>query len=110
MRFWMLLLIPVIAFSMGCAKPVMMGTPIDKAKVEQIIPGATSQAKVVELFGQPMKTEMVSGGMTKHTYSYYEEQPRVWTKNVQVKHLMEVYTQGGVVLKYDIRKEGIDSK
>ncbi len=39
MKFWMLLLIPVIAFSIGCA-PTIMGTPIDKAKLEQIVPGA----------------------------------------------------------------------
>jgi len=107
MRFWMVLLIPVIAFSIGCAKPVIMGTPIDKAKVEQIVPGVTPEAKVVELLGPPSKTEMVSG-MTKHTYSYYEEQPRIWTKNVQIKHVLDVYTQGGVVRKYDMRKEGID--
>jgi hypothetical protein len=73
MRFWMLLLIPVIAFSIGCGKPIIVGTPIDKAKVEQIVPGTTSEAKVVELFGQPLKTEMVSGGLTKHTFSYYKE-------------------------------------
>ncbi len=110
MRFWMLLLIPVMVFSIGCAKPIIMGTPIDKAKVEQIVPGTTSEGKVVELFGQPMKTEMVSGGLTKHTYSYYEEHPRFWTKNIQIKHVLDVYTRGGVVQKYDMRKEGIDPK
>ena len=108
MRFWMLLLIPVIAFSIGCGKPVVMGTPIDKAKVEQIVPGSTSETKVAELFGRPMKTEMVSGGLTKHTYSYYEETPRFWYKNVQVKQVLEVYTKGGVVQKYDLKKEGVD--
>ena len=108
MRFWMILLIPVIAFSIGCGKPIIMGTPIDKAKLEQIVPGTTPEGKVVELLGQPMKTEAVAGGMTKHTYSYYEEQPRFWSKNVQVKHLLEVYTKGGVVQKYDMKKEGVD--
>ena len=107
MRFWMLLLIPVIAFSIGCGKPIIVGTPIDKAKVEQIVPGTTSEAKVAELFGQPFKTEMVSGGVTKNTYTYYEEHPRIFRKNVQVKQLLEVYTQGGVVQKYDLKKEGV---
>jgi outer membrane protein assembly factor BamE (lipoprotein component of BamABCDE complex) len=110
MRFWMLLLIPVIAFSIGCGKPIIVGTPIDKAKVEQIVPGTTSEAKVVELFGQPLKTEMVSGGLTKHTFSYYEEHPRIIRKNVQVKEVLEVYTQGGVVQKYDLRKEGVGAE
>ncbi len=110
MKYWMLVLVPVIAFSIGCGKPIMMGTPIDKAKLEQIVPGTTSEAKVVELFGQPQKKEMMSGNINKLTYTYYEEQPRFWTKNVQIKHILDVYTQGGVVQKYEMRKEGIDPK
>lgn len=109
MKFWMLLLIPVIAFSIGCA-PIIMGTPIDKAKLEQLVPGKTPEAKVTELFGQPFKKEMVSGDMTKYTYTYYEENPRIFRKNVQTKQLLDVYTQGGTVLKYDLRKEGIGDK
>jgi SmpA / OmlA family len=109
MKFWMLLLIPVIAFSIGCA-PTIMGTPIDKAKLEQLVPGTTPEAKVTELFGQPFKKEMVSGDMTKYTYTYYEEHPRIFRKNVQTKQILDVYTQGGVVLKYDLRKEGIGDK
>ncbi|NWF53647.1 MAG: outer membrane protein assembly factor BamE [Syntrophaceae bacterium] len=110
MKFWMLLLIPAIAFSIGCGKPIIMGTPIDKAKVEQLVPGTTSEAKVKEIFGQPEKTEMVSGGVTKYTYSYYEEQPRIFRKNVQIKHVLDVYTQKGVVQKYDLKREGVEDK
>ncbi len=110
MKFWMLLLIPVIAFSIGCGKPIMMGTPIDKAKLDQLVPGKTPEAKVTELFGQPFKKEMVSGDMTKYTYGYYEETPRIFRKNVQSKQILDVYTQGGTVLKYDLRKEGIGDK
>jgi len=110
MRFWMLLLIPVIAFSIGCGKPIIQGTPIDKAKLEQIVPGTTSEAKVAEILGPPFKTEMVSGGVTKSTYSYYEEHPRIFRKNVQIKHVLDVYSQKGVVLKYDLRKEGVEDK
>jgi outer membrane protein assembly factor BamE (lipoprotein component of BamABCDE complex) len=106
----MILLIPVIAFSIGCGKPIIQGTPIDKAKLEQIVPGTTSEAKVTELFGQPFKTEMVSGGVTKKTYSYFEEHPRIFRKNVQIKHILDVYSQGGVVQKYDLKKEGVEDK
>ncbi len=109
MRFWMLLLIPVIAFSIGCA-PTIMGTPIDKAKLEQIVPGKTPEGKVTEVFGQPYKKEMVSGDTTKYTYTYYEEHPRIFRKNVQIKQVLDVYTQKGTVLKYDLRKEGVEDK
>jgi hypothetical protein len=110
MRFWMLLLIPVIAFSIGCGKPIMMGTPIDKAKLEQLVPGKTPEGKLAEIFGQPDKKEMVSGGMTKYTYSYYEEHPRIFSKTEQIKQVLDVYTQKGTVLKYDLRKEGVEGK
>jgi outer membrane protein assembly factor BamE (lipoprotein component of BamABCDE complex) len=110
MRFWMLLLIPVIAFSIGCGKPIIQGMPIDKAKLEQLVPGKTPEGKVTEVFGQPYKKEMVSGDTTKYTYTYYEEHPRIWTKNVQVKQVLDVYTKGGVVEKYDLKKEGIEDK
>jgi len=109
MKFWMLVLIPLIAFSIGCAKPYYVGTPIEKSKLDQIIPGTTTESKVIELFGQPFKTEGAPGGVTKHVFTYYEEQPKIFTKNVQIKHTLDLYTQGGVVQKYDLKKEGVDS-
>ena len=60
MKYWMLVLIPVVALSIGCA-PTIMGTPIDRAKLDQIVPGTTTDAKVMEVFGQPFKKEMVAG-------------------------------------------------
>lgn len=109
MKYWMFVLIPIIAFSIGCGKPLYIGTPIEKSKLEQIIPGTTPESKVVELFGKPFKTEATPDGMTKHVFTYYEEQPRTWTKNVQIKQTLDVYTKGGIVQKYDLKKEGIDS-
>ncbi len=106
MKFWMLLLIPVIAFSIGCA-PVYMGTPIDQAKVDQIGPG-TPEGKVTEVLGEPFKKEAVSADTTKYTYTYYEENPRIFRKNIQTKHILEVYTKGGKVEKYDLKKESIN--
>jgi hypothetical protein len=108
MKYWMLVLIPVMALSLGCGKPTMMGTPIDKAKLEQVVPGTTTDAKVMEIFGEPFKKEMVAGNMTKYTYTYFKDQPRFWSKNVRTKQILELYTQGGVVQKYDLKNEGID--
>lgn len=108
MKFWILLLIPVIAFSIGCAKPYYAGTPIDSSKVDQIVPGTTTESKVVDLFGKPFKTEPAPGGMTKHVFTYYEDKPRIWNKDEQVKQTLDVFTQGGVVQKYELKKEGVD--
>ena len=109
MRYLMLLLIFVIAFSVGCAKPYIVGTPIEKARVDQIVPGTTQEYKVIEMFGQPAKKEMTGAGETKYVYSYYEEMPRFWSKNIQHKRTFEVFTKGGVVQKYNFKREGIDS-
>ena len=109
MKYWMLVLIPVMAFSIGCGKPTIMGTPIDRAKLEQIVPGTTTDAKVMEVFGQPFKKEMVAGDMTKYTYTYFENQPRFWSKNKVNKQTLDVYTKGGLVQKYDLKNEGIDN-
>jgi hypothetical protein len=108
MKYWMLVLIPVMAFTLGCGKPNIMGTPIDKAKLEQVVPGATTDAKVMEIFGEPFKKEMVAGGATKYIYTYYEEHPRIIRKNKVYKQTLELYTQGGMVQKYDLKNEGID--
>ena len=109
MKYLMALLILVIAFSLGCAKPYMVGTPIERAKLDQLVPGTTPDSKVMELFGKPEKQEQMSTGQTKLVYSYYEEIPKFWTKNIQRKTILEVLTQGGVVQKYDLKREAIDS-
>ena len=108
MKYWMLVLIPVMAFTLGCGKPTIMGTPIDKAKLEQVIPGTTKEAQLTGIFGQPFKTEMAPGGVTKYTYTYFEEYPRIFRKNKVAKQTLELYTKGGVVQKYDLKDEGIN--
>ena len=110
MRYLMFLLIPVIAFSIGCGKPYIVGTPIEKAKVDQIVPGTTKEDKVVEMFGQPMKKEKTPTGEMKYIYGYYEEYPKFWTKNIRHKTTLEIFTKDGVVQKYDLKREGVDEE
>ena len=109
MKYLLLMLIPVIAFSIGCGKPYVVGTPLDKAKLDQIIPGATSEDKVVEILGQPAMKETVGAGQMKSVYNYFSVEPRFWTKDVERKTTLEVYTQNGVVQRYEFKREGIDS-
>jgi len=108
MKSLKLLVILWVALGLGCGTPYIVGKPIDKAKVDQIVPGTTTESKVVELFGQPTKTESVATGETKYIFSYFEEQPRIWTKNKVIKQTLEVYTRNGVVQKYELKKEGVD--
>ncbi|MGA2954898.1 MAG: outer membrane protein assembly factor BamE [Thermodesulfobacteriota bacterium] len=109
MKYLLLLLIPVMAFSIGCGQPYMVGTPLDKAKVDQIIPGTTSEDKVVEMLGQPAKKETVGAGQMKYVYNYFSVEPRFWTKNVERKTALEVFTKDGVVQRYEFKREGVDS-
>ena len=107
MKYLLLVLIPVIAFSVGCGTPYVVGKPIEKAKVDQMVPGTTKEDKVMEMFGQPEKKEMTPAGETKYTYSYFEVTPRFFWKDREQKNILEVYTKNGTVLKYDFRREGV---
>ncbi len=107
MKYWMLVLIPVLALSIGCGKPYVTGTPVEKSKLDQIVPGQSPEAKVTQVFGEPFKKEAVEGDMTRYTYTYFKEEPRFWTKNKVTKQTLEIYTKAGVVQKYNLKDEGI---
>ncbi len=109
MKYLLLIMIPVLALSFACAKPYVVGTPIDKGKVDQIVPGTTKEGQIVDMFGQPAKKETTSSGETKYVYSYYTTIPKFWSKDVQQKTSLEVYANKGVVSKYDIKREGVNS-
>ncbi len=109
MKYLMLLLIPVVALSFACAKTYTVGTPVDKAKLDQIVPGTTKEGQIVEMFGQPAKKETTAAGETMYVYSYYTNTPKFWTKDIVHKTILEVYARNGVVQKYDIKREGVDS-
>jgi len=102
------IVILLIGFSFGCAQPYIVGKAIEPSKVDQIVPGTTSENKVVEIFGQPTKKETIAGGGMRYDYSYYQEIPQIWTKTIQQKDTLEIFIQRGVVQKYDLKKEGIN--
>ena len=52
---------------------------------------------------------MTGLGETKYIYSHYEEIPKFWSKNIEHKRTLEVFTKGVVVQRYDFKREGIDS-
>ncbi len=108
MKWLMVVLVPLIVFVFGCGRPYTLGTPIEKPKVDQIVPGSTPEAKIVEMFGQPVKKEATGGGGMKYVYSSYRETPQFWSKNIQEKSLLEIYLQNEIVQRYEVKKEGID--
>jgi outer membrane protein assembly factor BamE (lipoprotein component of BamABCDE complex) len=107
-KYLLFALIPVIALAIGCGKPYFIGTPIDKSKVDQIVPGTTTEAKLIEMFGQPASKDTVAGEI-RYTYSHYENHPKFWMKDVVYKSTLQVFAKNGVVQRYDFRKEGVDS-
>jgi hypothetical protein len=45
----------------------------------------------------------------KYVYNYFSVEPRFWTKDVERKTALEVFTKDGVVQRYEFKREGIDS-
>ncbi len=108
MRVLVLCLISAMVFSIGCAgTPVTRGTPIESAKIEQLVPGTTNEGKVVEMFGNPAAKQPMDGGKVKYIYTYYQDVPKIWRKNIQQKSVLEVYLQDGIVQGYDLKRDGI---
>ncbi len=108
MKWFVLVLIAVIAFSFGCAKPYTLGVPIERAKVDQIVPGTTPELKVIEIFGPPEKKEATKGGGIKYVYNSFKDDPRVWSKSIQRKSILELYIREGIVQGYELKSESIN--
>ncbi len=104
----LVVIVAIFVFSLGCAgAPQTRGTPIESAKIEQLVPGTTDEGKVVEMFGNPARKETGGNGQVKYIYSYYQDVPKIWRKNIQQKSLLEIYLQDGVVQRYDLKQDGI---
>jgi outer membrane protein assembly factor BamE (lipoprotein component of BamABCDE complex) len=108
-KYLLLVLIPVLAFAIGCGKPYFIGTPIEKSKMDQIVPGKTSESQLTQMFGQPTTKETLRTGETRYAYSYFEQHPRFWSKDVVYKSTLEIFAKNGVVQRYDFKREGVDS-
>ena len=108
MKYLLFVLIAALAFSLGCGKPYTVGTPFDRAKVDQIVPGKTTEDNVVQMFGQPSAKETTGAGETRYVYSYFRAVPKFWSKDTEEKTNLEVYSRNGVVQRYEVRKEGIN--
>jgi outer membrane protein assembly factor BamE (lipoprotein component of BamABCDE complex) len=108
-KYLLFLLIPVLVFAFGCGKPYYIGTPIEKGKMDQIVPGKTTESQLTGMLGQPTTKETLKTGETRYAYSYFEEHPRFWSKDIVYKSTLEVFAKNGVVQRYDFKREGVDS-
>jgi hypothetical protein len=109
MKYLSFVLILLIAFSIGCAgKSYVVGNPLDKAKLSQVSAGETEEGKLTSIFGEPFKKEALASGETKYTYTYFSEEPRVWSKSIVQKQTVDFYTQNGVVNRYELKSEEVN--
>ncbi len=108
-KYLLFLLIPVLLFAFGCAKPYYIGTPIEKSKIDQIAPGKTTESSIPQMFGQPTTKETLRTGETRYAYSYFEQHSRFWSKDIVYKSTLEIFAKNGVVQRYDFKREGVDS-
>lgn len=107
MRYVAILLMLLLGLTFSCAQTITQGRPIDRAKMNQLVAGQTKVEKVVGVFGQPDKVERLATGEEKYIYRYYQEIPRVWTKNEIVKEQLDIIIGDGLVKKYDLSAEGV---
>ncbi len=108
MKYAAILLVGLLALTMGCGRPYTVGKHLDQAKVGQITPGTTTAGQVESLLGKPEKVEPTAGGQ-KYIYYYYQEKPAPWYRLTDVEQQrLEVTMAGGVVQRVNIVQQGIN--
>ena len=108
-KYLLFLLIPILVFAFGCTKSYNIGTPIEKSKIDQIVPGKTTESDITQMFGQPYTKETLKTGETRYVYSYFEQRSKFWSKDITYKSTLEIFARNGLVEKYDFKREGVDS-
>lgn len=99
----------------GCAlSPIEQssGTPIDSAKVAQIIKGKTTRAEVEALLGRPDQTSLVADGRRMMVYNYQATSAKVndaimpWNLRANVSMRMQTLqiflSKDGVVEDFEL--------
>lgn len=66
------LLVLAVALFSGCMGPInsSSGTPLDSAKIAQIVKGKTTRAEVEVLLGKPEQTMLIADGRRMMSYNY----------------------------------------
>jgi len=105
MRYLAICVVALVALSFGCAEMVVQGRAIDRAKIDQLVPGQTESGKVVEMFGKPDSVEKMAGGGEKYVYQYYQLKPRLFRVDEVVKQRLDINIQDDRVQGYNLMAE-----
>ncbi len=107
MRYIAIPLVVLMALTFGCAQMVVQGKPIDRAKMNQLVPGQTKTEKVVEVFGKPDSVEKIASGGEKYVYQYFQLRPRIFKVDEVVKERLDIIIKDNMVQRYDLSAEGV---
>jgi len=69
MRYWSIVLVFLIALTMGCASTIE-GKRIDRSKTQNLLAEGTTPEDVVKMFGAPQQKENLASGATRYVYYY----------------------------------------
>jgi len=100
MRYTMILLIFLMAFTFGCGKMVMEGRKIDEAKVKDLMAMSNTSAKVEQAFGKPDKVEKMASGEEQYSYRYYYKNPHWWTVDDMAEQNLKIIVKDDMVQSY----------
>ncbi len=97
------LLLLLLCFCFSCAPTIREGRMIDRAKLNQIVPGKTDTKTLVAILGNPDNATKGQAGQEKYVYHFYQSVPTHWYKLDRVdRQRLEVTITNGVVEKYQI--------
>ena len=100
-------LVVLMALAFGCSEMVVKGRAIDRAKMNQLVPGKTETQKVVEVFGNPDSVEKMASGEEKYVYRYYQEIPHIFKLTEIVNERLDIILQDNKVQRYDLSAGGV---
>ncbi len=106
MRYMRIMIVFLLAFSVGCGSMMVEGKKIDSAKLKQLTPGASSARKVEQLFGKPEKIENLPTGEQMYVYWYDMIKEPWYTSEAVDKQRLEVTVKDGIVQSYRLRTQG----
>jgi len=106
MRYLAIPVVLLVALTFGCGETVTKGRAIDRAKIDQLVPGKTGTDKVVEVFGKPDSVEKMPAGGEKYVYQYYQLRPRIFRHDDVFKERLDITIQDNMVQRYEITAEG----
>ena len=109
MRYIAIPVVVLVALTFGCSEMVVQGKAIDRAKINQLVPGQTQTQKVVEVFGKPDGVEKIASGGEKYVCQYYQLRPHIFKLDEVVKERLDIIIKDNMVQGYNLFAEGVQS-